>query len=556
MFVVLGWFESVALAAVLLALWLILLDRPIPAGIVIGLGVLVKPYVALIGAVGLIHLTTWRKVGAMIGAGALALLAGIAPFLIRSPQMVKAHIDTLLTLPGWSSPYALIDGVLKHADPKLASRFDPVLAAQPLAPTQVPWWLVTLAFGGIYGLILIRSYRHQHTRGAVGLAGVTFAMYLLWSKGYSPQWSLYLMAFLCILMPNLRGVLMLIILEVLYVIEWPITFILLDAQAGYLAALIAIRSLAIAGLVTLFAALIFVKREAGWRRLRAGSLAGSLAGLVGVVALAIGALPAYAAQRLQAEPMREAVDLIRASSAPERAGILFDRVDTFERLVAFLPGWPALAALRIGGPADAWSEARVASFARERAELWYVVDFGAEQHRATGDAIDRRLGETLCLVSRQFAGTARVARYVRSEPSLDIGASARFGGSIDLIGARVSGAAAQGSEPICVELRWRAVRTPTTDYIVFVHLIDANGVVVAQSDLAPGNGFIPATSWQPADVIVDRRGLVASPDSTAGTYRIVVGLYDSSGQRLSVQTENGVVNNDSLVLTSLEIGAP
>ena len=40
MFVVLGWFESIALFFLLLALWAMLSDRPILAGVAIGLGIL------------------------------------------------------------------------------------------------------------------------------------------------------------------------------------------------------------------------------------------------------------------------------------------------------------------------------------------------------------------------------------------------------------------------------------------------------------------------------------------------------------------------------------
>ena len=58
-------------------------------------------------------------------------------------------------------------------------------------------------------------------RTAIGLAALTFIFYLLWSKGFSPQWVLYLIAFLCILLPNFLGTVLIALLEALYVIEWP-----------------------------------------------------------------------------------------------------------------------------------------------------------------------------------------------------------------------------------------------------------------------------------------------------------------------------------------------
>jgi hypothetical protein len=273
-----------------------------------------------------------------------------------------------------------------------------------------------------------------------------------------------------------------------------------------------------------------------------------------VIALAVGGLPVYAAQRYQAEPLREAVELIRSTSTPDRAGVLFDRVDTYERLAPYLPGWPMLAALRIGGAADAWSDARVDAFARERSELWYVLDYGATQQRATGDAIDRRLNASLCVVGRQFAGAARLTHYVSPRPAIHLNVLAEFEDGIRLDSVRVSDMAIRAGESICVELIWMAERIPSTDYTVFVHLLDADGQIVAQSDLPPGNGFAPTTTWQPAQSVVDRRGLVAPTSTAPGIYRVVAGLYDRQGTRLPAVRSGATTPADAVVLSEIEIG--
>jgi hypothetical protein len=280
---------------------------------------------------------------------------------------------------------------------------------------------------------------------------------------------------------------------------------------------------------------------------------GSLAALLAVIVLAAGGLPVYAAQRYQAEPLREAVELIRSTSTPDRTGVLFDRADTYERLAPYLPGWPALAALRVGGAADAWSDARVDAFARERAETWYILDYGATQQRATGDAIDRRLSESLCVVGRQFAGAARLTHYTSVEPAIILNISAKFEDNISLDSVSISDTAIRAGEPICVELTWTAGRTPSTDYTAFVHLLDANGQIVAQSDLSPGNGFAPTTAWQPAQAIVDRRGLIAPTSTAPGSYRVIAGLYDAEGTRLPVRSRT-TAPADAVVLSEVEIG--
>jgi hypothetical protein len=566
LFVVLGWFESIALFFLLLALWAILTNRPILAGFAIGLGILVKPYVVLIGAVALlIYLRKDKRaliqLVKLITAGAVTLLLGLLPFLIAAPQMVLAHLDTLMTLPGWSSPYALIDGVIKHVDPKVADRFDVALAASPLVPSQIPWGLVTLAFGAVYLVILWQAIRRTSLRGsqrltkqsssaneiasqttlamtearsAIGLAALTFIFYLLWSKGFSPQWLLYLIAFLCILLPTFLGTVLIALLEALFVIEWPITFILLNADPRYLAALVIVRTAIIIGLALFFGAAIFTDDDSPrWETAKCWAKLGSSAAVLSMIVLALVALPLYAAQRYQADPMRQAVELIKDRSTPDRANLIFDRVDTAERLAPFLPGWSSLAALQLGDKADEWSAQKIQSFSSEKPEAWYVLDFGAEQKADQRQAIDRQLSETLCKVSREFAGSAQVSHFVNAQPDRDLNTTATFENGLQLDRARSSNTELKPGDPICLELQWNTTQQLPTDYTVFVHVLDQNGQQVAQSDLQPGGGYAPTSGWPIGQPIADRHGVVLPPALPPGEYQIVIGLYGPDGARLT-----------------------
>jgi len=573
LFVVLGWFESIALCFTLLALWAILSDRPILAGIAIGLGILVKPYVVLIGAVALlIYLRKDRRaliqLVKLIAAGALMLLLGLLPFLIAVPQMVLAHFDTLLTLPGWSSPYALIDGVIKHVDPKVADRFDVALAASPLVPSRIPWGIVTAVFGVIYLVLLWRAMKRTwslraqpakqspptngnassasgllaipqgrfavtEARTAIGLAALTFIFYLLWSKGFSPQWVLYLIAFLCILLPTFLGTVLIAVLEVLYVIEWPITFILLNADPSYLTAVVVVRTVYIAGLALFFGAVIFTDEPSKrWETVKCWGKIGSMAVALAVSVLAIAALPLYAAQRYQADPMRQAVEVIKDQSTSDRANLIFDRVDTAERLAPFLPGWSSLAALQLGGKADTWSEQKIQAFSSEKPEAWYVLDFAADAKKDQRQAIDRKLSETLCKVSQEFSGSAQVSHFVNAPPDRDLKTTATFENGLQLDRARISNTELKPGDPLCLELQWSTNASLPTDYTVFVHVLDQNGQLVAQSDLQPSGGYAPTGGWPLGQPITDRHGVVLPPNLAPGTYQIVIGLYGPDGVRL------------------------
>ena len=573
--VVLGWFESIALCFTLLALWAILSDRPILAGVAIGAGILVKPYAALIGAVALLiylrkNKRTLIQLVKLIAAGAVTLVLGLSPFLIAAPQMVLAHLDTLMTLPGWSSPYALIDGVIKHVDPNVADRFDVALAVSPLVPSRIPWGIVTAAFGVIYLVILWRAIKHvsslrgdrrstkqsstatgiasptalamTESRTAIGLAALTFIFYLLWSKGFSPQWLLYLIAFLCILLPTFLGTVLIAVLEMLYVIEWPITFILLNADPVYLTAVVFVRTAYIMGLALFFGAVIFTDEPSPrWETVKRRARFGTAAAVSAMLVLTLGALPLYAAQRYQADALRQAVGLIKEQSTPDRANLIFDRVDTAERLAPFLSGWSSMAALQLGGKAEAWSEQKIQAFSTEKPEAWYVLDFGAEQKADQRQAIDRQLSETLCKVSREFAGSAQVSRFVNASPDRDLNTTAAFENGLQLNRVRISNTTLKPGGPLCLELHWSTNAPLPTDYTVFVHVLDQNGQIVAQSDLQPGGGYAPTSGWPIRQPITDRHGVILPPTLAPGEHQIVIGLYGPDGVRLTSSTGKDVI---------------
>jgi hypothetical protein len=78
---------------------------------------------------------------------------------------------------------------------------------------------------------------------------------------------------------------------------------------------------------------------------------------------------------------------------------------------------------------------------------------------------------------------------------------------------------------------------------VFVHLLDAQGRIVAQSDTKPNNGQYPTRAWQPGEVIVDRHHVSVDAARQALVKRIIAGMYDAAtGLRLPTgDGENAIV---------------
>ena len=87
--------------------------------------------------------------------------------------------------------------------------------------------------------------------------------------------------------------------------------------------------------------------------------------------------------------------------------------------------------------------------------------------------------------------------------------------------------------PCPIPLLWRAEAETPTDYRVFVHLVDAAGNIVAQSDAAPAGWARPTTGWLPGEYVLDTHTLTLPATLPAGPLSLRVGLYDpDTGQRL------------------------
>jgi hypothetical protein len=102
-------------------------------------------------------------------------------------------------------------------------------------------------------------------------------------------------------------------------------------------------------------------------------------------------------------------------------------------------------------------------------------------------------------------------------------------------------------QPFPVALYWRAQGETRTSYKVFVHLLDAQGAIVAQSDTIPANWARLTTSWLPPEVIEDTHTLFPPTSLAPETYRLVAGLYDpSTGRRATTPTRQ-----DSIVVVEI-----
>ncbi|MEO6061612.1 MAG: hypothetical protein ABIQ99_06720, partial [Thermoflexales bacterium] len=118
-----------------------------------------------------------------------------------------------------------------------------------------------------------------------------------------------------------------------------------------------------------------------------------------------------------------------------------------------------------------------------------------------------------------------------------------YAGAIELVEAGAETAAVPGAE-ISLRLNWRVLATPAVNYSVFVHLVDEDGVIVAQRDMHPGQGSLATAELPPGRLWSDRYTLkVSERERAPRNTHWEVGLYDAaSGARAALA---GVPGHDN-----------
>lgn len=299
---------------------------------------------------------------------------------------------------------------------------------------------------------------------------------------------------------------------------------------------------------------------AGLARLRPGF------GLLGLLVLAAALAPRAAAlHAVRTDPALQRDDYRAIAATIDRRAEATDAVvltaptqievfDHYDR--GRHPAYPLPLGRR---PPPEETRRRLAEIAARHRDL-YAVLWAVDEADPQG-VVEGWLNEARHKAFDRWHGNVRLALWAAArepmEPWPDAEASLPLGFGDDEIRlhalTRTAAAPAPGGV-LTLEATWSAGTTPPrADYVVFVHLVDEAGAIVAQRDMAPLGGTGRTSTWA-AEPHRDRIALALPDDLGPGTYELLLGLYDAATGRLPVGPAPGVAK-DALVVGRYEVPA-
>ena len=270
----------------------------------------------------------------------------------------------------------------------------------------------------------------------------------------------------------------------------------------------------------------YLKRQAPYDdRLSHGRLAGPNA-LLGLSILAIGSTLLAVifllvhTHRLPARSLQTAIEVLNANVRPDDAVITNDPEIALDFAERYKGRAPVLGLNNGGVPLPEDVNRRLADTIAQHQQIWWLPNWLP----SADSAIEQTLRETGLQARNDSFGSQRLALFVFPT---DLSATSTHLTFADLINlteiARPDRSAGGAALPI--ELHWQVLAPIDQDYHVFIHLLAADGHLIAQTDGQPAQWTRPTSTWTVGETVIDRHGLWIPPQAEPGSYELLVGLY-------------------------------
>lgn len=103
----------------------------------------------------------------------------------------------------------------------------------------------------------------------------------------------------------------------------------------------------------------------------------------------------------------------------------------------------------------------------------------------------------------------------------------QFGQTIKLLGVSDTEDAYWSGGEITFETKWTIDQETKNIYAAFIHLVDSNNQIIAQSDAWIGRDT-PTNTQKVGQTFMDRHSILLPPDLNEGKYKLIIGVYDAT----------------------------
>lgn len=216
-------FEGMTAFFILLALELLLAERDGWSAVATALGVLTKmvPIVLVAAVMKARPPRRWLRYGLIVLGVTLAVFALL---VLAGGPYATAFFRAAAARSSYETFWALIDGNLGTGILlPIVAHFDPAQAGQATGnPARVPEWLKSAVFALLCLWMWWRADLRDAPQRPVAFVALSLVLFFLWSKGWSPQWQVFLFPLLLLTLPYRRALLWVLTLSAVNLAEWPV----------------------------------------------------------------------------------------------------------------------------------------------------------------------------------------------------------------------------------------------------------------------------------------------------------------------------------------------
>jgi hypothetical protein len=337
-----GWFDNYPVFFFLLSLYLLVRGRLLWSALTTGIGFMIKLIPAILLPIGAglsdvkdqtpsdkeqvasrrwcirvqAHNLSFDVCHLLLYLGIFALTVIVIglPFYLLNPRLVWGPLVISGVREPWETVWALLERQFGYGIIPLDMRN---LAWDPgaIPDSGLPWLWITLVFGMIYLFAYTRRFDWKSPRNIVAFAGFAMILFLLYSKGYSPQWLGWVLIFIAMLLPNLRGAFYALVTGFLNLVEANVFFTVVPDEHWLLVITVVLRTL----IFVLLAAEFMLILQPQWltpttRGVRRWGLIGLAALLVvGSIPVGVYFVRGYFEARYQLSPYQATIEALRAA---------------------------------------------------------------------------------------------------------------------------------------------------------------------------------------------------------------------------------------------------